>query len=274
MARIEEISLGDVVETARRYRPVAAVAGVILLAALVLPAAPRPGGEALDPFTARPATGAGEASVTTTTAPESPAAPPTTAFDDDFTFAPTTPAEPDDDSFSGGGFVAPPSSGFSGGSSPTTQPQERPLRTTVTGWASATGGTPLGATGVPPQSLPVGNRVGQLDKASFIRLAGTATELFLKEDPEGSRTTSGEVAVKACQITASRWEGADNQSFDQAPDWDAVNCIAGARSQDGVWRFDLSTFADPTDDRGFALVPGNGASIDFQVAFEQQAVGG
>lgn len=281
MARIEEISLGDVVQTARRYRPVAVVVAVILAAALVLPAAPRPGGDDTDPFSATGAPAGRSGSPLFAGADEAEddagTAPPTTAFGNDFSFTPTAPADPggDDGFSSGGGFVAPPSSGFSssGGFTSTTQ-QDRPLRTTVTGWASATGGTPVGATGVPDQSLPVGNRVGQTDKASFVRLAGTASAVFFKEKPDGSRTTSGTASVRACQITTRNWQAANNMTFDQAPDYDTANCIVGTRSANGVWRFDLSSFADPTDDRGFALVPGAGASIDFQVAFEQQAADG
>lgn len=279
MARIEEISLGDVVNTARRYRPVLAVAAVIFVAALILPAAPRPGGDAFEPFTAQPTN---RSPITTGSGgddePTEEAAPPTTAFDSAFAFTPPTPssgfdADEGGSSGSSGGFVAPPSSGSSGGST-TTQQQARPLRTTVTGWASATGGTPVGSTGVPDQSLPVGNRFGQTDKASFVRLSGTAGALFLKEKPEGSRTTSGAVSVRACQITTSGWQAANNMTFDQAPDYDTTNCTVGTRSADGVWRFDMAAFADPTDDRGLALLPAPGASIDFQVAFQQQAVDG
>lgn len=277
MARIEEISLGDVVETARRYRPVAAVAAVVFVAALIMPAAPRPGGDDAEPFSA----GSGPTGLTNATVaagddePEAGSTPPTTAFDNDFSFTPTPPASGSDEGgFSSGGFGAAPSPGSSSGGFTTTTQQERPLRTTVTGWASATGGTPVGSTGVPDQSLPVGNRFGQTDKASFIRLSGTADTLFLKEKPDGSRTTSGAVSVRACQITTAGWKAANNMTFDQAPEYDTTNCTVGTRGSDGVWRFSMAAVADPADDRGLALVPGAGASIDFQVAFESQAVDG
>lgn len=275
MARIEEISLGDVVETARRYRPVLAVAAVVFVAALILPAAPRPGGQPFEPFAASEQPPSPRVS-DEPSSPAEPNTPPTTAFGDSFTFTPSSPSGGGGEvsSGDGGGFVVAPSSGAQAGTTTTTTAPARPLRTTETGWASATGGTPLGSTGVPDQSLPVGNRFGQLDKASFVRLAGSTPTLYLKEHAQGQRTTSGDVAVRACQITTRRWKGGPNQTFDQAPDWDATNCIPGRRSSSGVWSFDLRTFADPTDDRGFALVPAAGASIDFQVAFQTQAVDG
>lgn len=277
MARIQEVTLGDLADAARRYRPVAAVAAVILVAAWILPDAPRPGAETFDPAfsppVAAPRQGDDEPA-----APEPEPTTPTTTFDNDFTFSPTPPSD-DFDAGSGGsdsgtgGFVAPPSSGFS--DFPTTTEQEkRPLRTTETGWASATAGTPVGTTGVPEQTLPVGNRIGQTDKASFVRLVGDETDLFMKEEPEGSRTTSGPIAVQACKITTAGWDGAPNQTFDQAPEWDPERCVDGVRRPDGVWRFSLGDFPGITDDRGFALVPAPDASIDFQVAFEQQAVDG
>lgn len=276
MASIEEISLGDVVATARRYRPVFAVAAVIFVAALILPAAPRPGGEEFEPF--EPQTSGGRTPTTSLAAePENPATPPTTAFDDSFAFTPAAPADNGSGGFSGGsggGFVPPPSSGsFDFGSTTTTQ-QDRPLRTTEVGWASATGGTPVGSTGVPDQSLPVGNRFGQVDKASFVRLAGTARTLYLKEKADGARITSGKVGVRACQVTTKGWKGATNQTFDQAPKWDETICVEGQRNAQGVWSFDTGAFRAPTDDRGLALIPTADASIDFQVAFQQQAVDG
>ncbi|MGI8792958.1 MAG: hypothetical protein ACR2H3_07265 [Acidimicrobiales bacterium] len=273
MARIAEISLGDLLRTARRYRPVGVVILVVLLAAWILPNAPRDkqvetafAPEASKP-TGRPAP--------TTTAPEAPFevpgfTPPAVAS----TPPVAGPTFGGGTTFGGGsGFTTATTEPFAGPTTTTTSPP-RPLRTIVTGWASATGGTAVGSTGVPAQSLPVGTRFSQTDKASFVRLAGTATTLYLKENPDGSRTTQGAPAVRACQITTRDWKAAENATFDQSPKWDSAQCVAGQRRTDGVWSFDLSGLPGVTDNRGVALIPGASSPVDFQVAFQQQTVDG
>lgn len=141
---------------------------------------------------------------------------------------------------------------------------ERPLTPTVTGWATTAAGTPLGGLGVPEGSLPVGTRLSQTDKASFLRLAGDESELVLTEVADGSR--GGEAAVQACVITESGWQGGGGQSFADAPAWDTEACVPGTRREDGEWTFALGTLGDPDDPRGYALVPGADAPPDFQVA--------
>jgi hypothetical protein len=145
---------------------------------------------------------------------------------------------------------------------------ETPLTIGSRAWASREAGTPVATTGVPDGTLPVGNRVGQIDKASFVRLTGTATVLSLVEDPNGSRAVAGNGGVQVCRITTSDWSAGDAISFDQAPAYDTNSCKAGQRSDDGTWTFDLSGFADRAGPAGFALVPTADAPVDFQVAFK------
>lgn len=141
-----------------------------------------------------------------------------------------------------------------------------PLTVRGFGWASTLSGSGISSAGVPDGSMPVGNRLGRLDKAAFVRLAGTDRTLTLVEDGAGAREALGAGAVMACAITDAGWVEEPDQSFDEAPAWDADACAAGVES-DGTWTFDLGAFADRAGDRGFALVPEPDAPADFQVAF-------
>lgn len=169
--------------------------------------------------------------------------------------APTAP-------FAGGGSVAPDAPMASGGGSGADS--EKPLSITARLYASLASGTPLAAAGVPESSLPVGNRASREDKRSYLRLAGTAKELRLTEGTEG-RETHGPVVVRACQVVEGGWGEGKAVSLASAPKFDAAACVVGVRASDGLWSFDLSSFSDPTDDRGIALTVGPGAGVDFQV---------
>ena len=143
-----------------------------------------------------------------------------------------------------------------------------PLFVMEYGWATATAGTPIASSDVPEGSMPVGKRIGQNDKISFLRLIGTATLLELHEASEGQRTPPvGEIGVQLCQSTEAEWSGGDAQTFDAAPSWDGDQCVDGVRSGDGTWTFDLSGFESAEDRRGFVLVPAADAAVDFQVSF-------
>lgn len=269
MASLSEVRVGDIGQGLARYRPAAFVVAVILVVAWVLPSPVTP---TEDTELSQPA---GQTRVQTDApeAPEEPAAEvPAPAPDTGFT------PPSGSDSFSGGfsseGSYSPPppSSSFTppsfGGSD---DGDSTPLTIAATAWASRTAGTPFADVGVPPETLPVGTRLGQIDKASFILLDGGAEELRLKENESGNRTTTGTATVNACRVSESGWEEGEAMSFDEAPEWSADDCILGERGEDGVWTFDLGPFDDRTDNRGFALVPGPGAPADFQVAFEKQA---
>jgi hypothetical protein len=135
-------------------------------------------------------------------------------------------------------------------------------------WASQEAGTPLDTQGVPDGDLPVGTRLGQVDKASYVRLSGSESTLKLREDAAGNRApANGEPLIRACQITDASWKPATAEGFGSAPKYDTGACVDGKRAADGTWSFDLSNFDDATDARGFALVPAAGAPVDFQVAF-------
>jgi len=142
-----------------------------------------------------------------------------------------------------------------------------PLTVAAKGWASREAGTPLAATGVPDGELPVGNRVGQIDKASFVRLSGGDSTLTLDEDTDNARSVAGPGTVQACPITAT-WTAADGMSMDQAPAYDASKCVPGKRADDNTWTFDLGSFSDRASGNGFALVPAPDAPVDFQVTFK------
>jgi len=90
--------------------------------------------------------------------------------------------------------------------------------------------------------------------------------LFPVADEAGHRTPEDAV-ISACQITDSGWEEGEAMSFDDAPPYDADDCVDGVRNEDGSWTFSLVVYPQRADDRGFALVPGADAPLDFQVSF-------
>ncbi len=139
---------------------------------------------------------------------------------------------------------------------------------TIRGWAWASR-VPAGtvpADAVPENTLPVGKRLGQVDRVSFIRLDGTEGTLTLTEADAGAREALGAGKVAACPVLVSDWaEGAD-QSFADAPPWSTDSCV-GSVEKDGRWVFDLGSFPFRTGPAGFALVPAADAPPDFQVTF-------
>lgn len=272
MASLSEVRVGDIGQGLARYRPVALVVAVILLAAWMLPSPVTESGDDTEfsqptgqsRLVDEPDEPNGDPVDQEIPAPDTSFTPPVAgsgSFGDDFdsgeSFSYTPP--PPSSTFT------PPSFGDDDDGDST------PLTITASAWASRTAGTPIADVGVPADTLPVGTRVGQIDKASFIRLAGGEEQLRLKENASGKRTTTGTATVQACRVAESGWEEAEAMSFSEAPEWSADDCILGERSEDGMWTFDLGPFDDRTDDRGFALVPGPGAPADFQVAFEKQA---
>jgi hypothetical protein len=134
------------------------------------------------------------------------------------------------------------------------------------GWAAALSGSGLSTADVPEGTMPVANRLGQLDKVSFVRLDGTDTTLTLREDAAGAREAVGAALVVACPITDPSWVAGPDQSLDDAPSWDDAACVAGSEA-DGAWTFDLSRFDGRDGPTGFALVPATDAPADFQVTF-------
>ncbi len=290
MGQMADIRLGDLTTTLGRYRPAFAAVGIIAVVAIALPGGATAGDGAATTFDP------GFASNGTATAPfdgaDAPVVPapaggltaaaplfdvaPSSSLTTSFapTGAPFTSGAP-----SGGAFVAspsptqnpsgPPTSSDGGGFDFEPQPTiEAPttLRIIESLWATLAAGTPVGSAGVPEAGLPVGTRLGETDKASYIRLEGSATTLSLVEAAEGQRQAAGAV-LQACAISDGAWAAGEGASFDDAPAVDAEACAPGTRADDGTWSFDLSALGDPAATTGFALLPGPDAPIDFQVTF-------
>lgn len=238
----------DAARSGLRYQPVAWAAIAIVAIAFFFPGRPDPKPE---PVAFTPAPFA-PAITPPTTAPAAiaPPAPPAVPVPS-ATFSPPVTT-----------FMPPPASTFT---SPTTVPAtEEPLLVRGFGWASSLSGVP--SNDVPEGTMPVGSRLGNIDKVSFIRLSGTATSLSLHEDTAGAREALGAGLVVACQITDPGWEEKPDQALADAPAWQANSCVAGEES-DNTWVFDLSRFADIAGQAGFALVPAPDAPADFQVTF-------
>lgn len=148
----------------------------------------------------------------------------------------------------------------------TAPPPPVPLSVSGWGWAGSTGAVDVSVSPVPEGTLPVANRLGGVDKVSFVRLTGTATTLRLEEDVEGAREALGAAAIQLCPIEDAGWAEEPGQSMDAAPTW-ADSCVAGVEADD-AWTFDLSGLGDPASPNGFALVPGADAPADFQVTLQ------
>ena len=201
--------------------------------------------------------------VTTTTVPAAsvPAAPatPTSVPSVSLPRPATTPVTTVSRAPSATASPAPPSA------SPVAPASTTPLAVRGFGWASRLSGTGVSAAEVPEGTMPVANRLGQLDKASFVRLSGSATTLELTEVDDGAREAIGAGLVVACPITDAGWQEAPDQSLDAAPPWDETACVTGVEDE-GVWTFDLGGH-DADGDAGFALVPDASAPADFQITF-------
>ncbi len=274
MGGIGDKRLRDLLPTVDAYRPVALTVAAILGIVALLPTVDT-GGTDIPSFEAAPTGSSDELAA--------PAPPPTTTSPSTTALAAPAPTSPPAPSFrtSPSPTTAQPNPEASPSPAPapppatpgTTAPEPEPVRIRASGWASATGGSPLGATDVPDGSLPVGNRVGQVDKVAFVRLSGDRSALVLAEDAAGRRGGPFDASpVQACQIVDAGWQAGEDQALADAPEWDPEACVAAQRGADGTWTIPLLAFADPTDERGLALVPAPDAPIDFQVAFAGQAV--
>ena len=276
MSRVAETSLGDIVRGAKRYRPVAITVGAIVAIVSLMPGKPELGAPLADGTESRTLRNAATGTAAQTAASLSSPGPTGSVELSGST------------SFSSGAFSSSESGTFSFGddsgsfsssefdSAPSFVPDSDsefdedavPLTIAAKAWASQTAGTPVAGLGVPAGSLPVGTRLGRADKISFIRLTGTDTSLTLElADASGQRSPETG-AVNACRITDRGWKEGEGLSFAAAPKYDTNECIIGSRNEDGTWTFNFLGYEDVSDDRGFALIPGPGAPVDFQVAFK------
>lgn len=253
--RMRHLGSDEAAKSGLRYQPVAWTAIAIVAIAGFFPgrqdSGPIRGDLAQAPGLVAPAT--------TTTVPEAPAGPAVFAAPDfEFTFAPPIPVPAP--------FVPTITPSPSVSQEPVVAPVI-PLSVRGFGWAGSLSGTGLGTTTVPDGTMPVGSRLGELDKASFVRLSGTTTSLVLTEDTSGAREALGAGLVRACAIVESDWAEVPDQSFEDAPEIDTDQCVTGIED-DNTWTFDLSRFANRTSQAGFALLPAAGAPPDFQITFQ------
>lgn len=277
MGSLADVTLGDIGRALARYRPVAVTVAIILV---VLAVVGGPRGDTLRPLGSAPppvaAAPSAPASADTATAETTVPAGAVGTSDSSTTFDSSSPSpsgsssdfSSDFSSSSPSGGAPEPTFDFSDddGTSVSPSASAAPLMIVAAGWASTAGGTPIGSTGVPEGTLPVGKRIGQVDKYSFVRLEGEQKVLSLAVNSEGERTTTGTPGVSICQITEEGWAEATNVPSDAAPEYDEATCVPGDPGDGTTWTFNLLTFTAPDDPRGFALVP-TGDSVDFQVTF-------
>ncbi len=272
MSTVGDLTLSQVARRTGRYRPVLVTVVVVLVALRLLPERDTTAPEASAAPAALVTDGAGVTpSSAPTSAPLDAASAPTT------TVAAASTAVSRDAGVSGSpapALPAPPAAAPSNeepvpASTPTTAPTEAAAavpRLVATAWASASAGTPLADAGVPDGSLPVGTRVGERDKFSFLRYDVAPGVVELAVDPDGSRGI-GAPLVQACRVTTSGWDSGVAMDFDEAPQWDPSACVDG-RADGDSWVFDVAGL-DATE--GIALVPPPDAPLDYQVAFRPPA---
>ncbi len=257
---IRHLGSAQAAQNGLRYRPVAWTLIVIAALAFYLP------GRSDTPVASQPV--AAPSPVVPVTPSETPAPPdgpqPTAPLD----FTPVAPLP----SFSGAPVPTEPPPGEP---TPTTAPTSTddgappttPLSVRGWAWASRLPATPLPTDAVAEGTVPVANRLGSVDRVSFLRLSGSDTRLVLTEHSGSAREALGPGMVAICPVLDSDWEETPGQSFDDAPRWDPEACVGGIETAD-TWTFDVSRFEDRAGDAGFALVPTVEAPPDFQVAFE------
>lgn len=257
--KLRHLGSAQAAQDGLRYRPVAWTVLAVIAVSFWLP------GRAERAPTTQPVASPSPVVTTvtpTTQAPTTEEALPAIPSGPTPTFAPSTPTT---------AFTPPPSNDFSPpATSPTTIAGSPSTPTALTirgsGWASRVPPGAVPSDAVPEGTLPVANRLGQVDRVSFVRLAGSAGTLTLVEDDAGAREALGDAQVAICPILVSDWAEEEAQSFADAPAWSTDSCV-GSVETDAGWVFDLSSFPFRTGPAGFALVPSGDAPPDFQVTF-------
>ncbi len=132
------------------------------------------------------------------------------------------------------------------------------------GYASATGGTPLeqdpGSGG-----LPVAATAGNDNKRSYLQLSNRVGALRLRQSADNAIQPDGAV-VKLCPLDKPDWKPTRGQALSGSPTFSSA-CATGSRT-DGIWTFDLSSFTTDEFNNGFTLTPGPGTGTTFQVVLE------
>lgn len=105
----------------------------------------------------------------------------------------------------------------------------------------------------PKGTLPVTGISGQPERITALQFAlkgkpdGTvkSVKLALKESAEDSTNLNASAGtVFACPLTEEFWVGVENGPWDTAPTYDcSLGSVAGKRSDEGVWTFDLTSLA-------------------------------
>lgn len=142
-----------------------------------------------------------------------------------------------------------------------------PLRVAEGGYASASPGSPLDTAAIPPGALAIGQRAGQPDKITYVRLEGSARLLELAvEQAPGANVLDVLGGIRLCRVTVADWTVGDGDvSIAEAPPYDCGDGRLGVRSGDGTrWSFDLRGL-DVNASNGFALVPDTAAAPLFQI---------
>lgn len=140
------------------------------------------------------------------------------------------------------------------------------------------------APNVPAGALPVGAAAGDPEKLSALEFALEAQpgdrissfRLVLRESAEpGAVLGADQAAVVACPVTELFWADGQNAAWKNRP---AHDCEAGqapgVRSDDGTWRFDLTSIAQAwtdaefTGSRSVVLVEQVEAPSSFEVSFD------
>jgi hypothetical protein len=122
--------------------------------------------------------------------------------------------------------------------------------------------------------MPVGVRLGRVDKMSFARLAGSGPVLSLRlVDSTAANQLVALARVRACAVTESGWSLEEpGAPPEDAPAFDARRCVDGVTAADGTWSFHLDEIGTIDDAAGIALVPVSEGAGTFQVTFSTVAV--
>lgn len=137
--------------------------------------------------------------------------------------------------------------------------------------------------GVPEETLAVGAVNGEPDKIAAIGIVPEASlgdtplrlQLVMAEaEPPAANVATDSAVIVACPIT-SFWVAAENGTWETRPEYDCDAAkVAGTRSADGTWTFDLTPIAQlwlapdttvPAD--GVVLVEDVEAPAGFQAVF-------